>query len=247
MQMADVQFGKSGLAMPGAPSASPMRGYALAFIFVTLALVSTQLVQHLFPHPFLFLFFAAGMVVAWMRGMGPGLFAVLLSTLAVDYFFMAPIHSLRVIAPDVAYFLAFILSALAGTWVSSLQSESQVALRMARDQLEIHVAERTAELRQANEDLRERDRQLRMLEHLARVLTIGELTASIAHEVNQPIGAVVTYGHACLEWLTQDPPNLPEARHAAQRIIKDGSRAGAVINRIQSLFKGSLRRANHST
>ena len=43
------------------------------------------------------------------------------------------------------------------------------------------------------------------IEHLSRVLTVGELTASIAHEVNQPIAAVVTYGHACLEWLTQVP------------------------------------------
>ncbi len=170
--------------------------------------------------------------------MGPGLFSVLLSTLAVDYYFLEPIHSFRVSAPDVAYFLAFVLSALAGTWVSSAQRDSQAALRAARDMLEIRVAERTTELRQANEDLRERDRQLRMLEHLARILTIGELTASIAHEVNQPIGAVVTYGHACLEWLAQDPPNMREARHAAERIIQDGSRAGAVISRIHSLFKG---------
>jgi C4-dicarboxylate-specific signal transduction histidine kinase len=170
--------------------------------------------------------------------MGPGLFAVLLSTLAVDYYFLEPIHSFRINAPNVAYFLAFVLSALAGRCVSSSQRKSQAAMRAARDQLEIRVVERTAELRHANEDLRERDRKLRRIEHLARILTIGELTASIAHEVNQPIGAVVTYGHACLEWLIQDPPNLSEARHAAERIIKDGSRAGAVIGRIQSLFKG---------
>jgi len=66
---------------------------------------------------------------------------------------------------------------------------------------------------------------------------MGELTACIAHEVNQPISAVVNYGHACVEWLSQDPPNLDEARHAAVRIVKDGSRAGAVISRINSLLK----------
>lgn len=238
MHLADAISPQSGLEHAQAPSASSIRGYNLALIFVALALISTQLVQHLFLYPFLFLFFAAVMIAAWVGGMGPGLFSVLLSTLAVDYYFLEPIHSFRVSAPDVAYFLAFVLSALAGTWVSSAQRDSQAALRAARDMLEIRVAERTTELRQANEDLRERDRQLRMLEHLARILTIGELTASIAHEVNQPIGAVVTYGHACLEWLAQDPPNMREARHAAERIIQDGSRAGAVISRIHSLFKG---------
>ena len=206
-------------------------------LFVGAGLGSTMLVQHLFVHPFLFLLFAAVVVSAWMGGTGPGLRAVFLSTLAVDYFFIPPIHSFAVNATDAAYFSAFVLSALAGSWVSSSQRESRAALRAAHADLEIHVAERTAALQKANEDLRERDRQLRLIEHLARVLTIGELTASIAHEVNQPIAAVVTYGHACLEWLTQDPPNLDEARHAAQRIVKDGSRAGEVISRIQSLFK----------
>jgi C4-dicarboxylate-specific signal transduction histidine kinase len=206
-------------------------------LFVTTALIWTSLVQHLFPHPFLFLFFAAVTISAWLGGTGPGLFAVLLSTLAVDYFFIPPLGSFAVKAPDVAYFSAFVLSALAGSWVSSSQRKSREELRAAHDQLEIHVAERTAELERANADLREREHQLRMIEHLSRVLTVGELTASIAHEVNQPIAAVVTYGHACLEWLTQSPPNLDEARHAAEKIIKDGSRAGAVIGRIRSLYK----------
>jgi C4-dicarboxylate-specific signal transduction histidine kinase len=224
-----VARGSAGGFAPG--------GFGLALAFVGLALVSTLLVQHLFLHPFLFLFFAAVMVSAWRGGTGPGLFAVLLSTLAVDYFFLPPIHSFAIKAPDLAYFSAFVLSALAGSWVSASQRKSREALRAAHDQLEIHVADRTAELQKANEDLRERERQLRLIEHFSRVLTVGELTASIAHEVNQPIAAVVTYGHACLEWLTQSPPNLDEARHAAQRIIKDGSRAGAVIARIQSLIR----------
>ena len=222
---------------PTSPARFSVGGYGIGLFFVGMALICTLLVQHLFLHPFLFLFFAAVVMSAWLGGTGPGLFTVLLSTLAVDYFFIPPLDSFAVKAPDVAYFSAFVLSALAGSWVSSSQRKSREALRAAHDQLEIHVAERTAELEQANADLREREHQLRMIEHLARVLTIGELTASIAHEVNQPIAAVVTYGHACLEWLTQDPPNLHEARHAAERIIKDGSRAGAVIGRIRSLYK----------
>jgi C4-dicarboxylate-specific signal transduction histidine kinase len=75
------------------------------------------------------------------------------------------------------------------------------------------------------------------LAHLSRVFTMGELTASIAHEVSQPLTAVVTYGHACLEWLSTEPPALPEARQMAERIIQDGTRAGAVLARIRALFK----------
>jgi signal transduction histidine kinase len=66
---------------------------------------------------------------------------------------------------------------------------------------------------------------------------MGELTASIAHEVNQPLAAIVTYGHACLEWLSTNPPTLDEARQAARQIIQDGTRAGTVLSRIRAFFK----------
>jgi PAS domain S-box-containing protein len=75
------------------------------------------------------------------------------------------------------------------------------------------------------------------LAHLSRVLTMSELTASIAHEIKQPLTAVVAHGHACVEWLSAPTPNIAEARRSADRIIQDGARAGAVIGRIRSLFK----------
>ena len=278
----------------------------------------------------------------------------------MDYFFLPPVYSFAIKISDVAYFSAFVFSALAGSWVSSSQRRDRDALRSAHGQLEIHVAERTSELRQANSELRVRERQLRLLTevipqqiwsaapdgsidycnqrlldyvgrsveemragllaeaihpgdrerfgeswqralssgmqfececriragdgqyrsfftqvvplrdasgeilrwygtstdieerkraeqalmsmqgeiaHLSRLLTMGELTASIAHELNQPLAAVVNYGNACLEWLGQDPPDLGEARHAARKIVDDGSRAGAIIGRIRALFK----------
>jgi PAS domain S-box-containing protein len=74
------------------------------------------------------------------------------------------------------------------------------------------------------------------LARLSRVLTVAELTSSIAHEVNQPLAAVVTHGQACLEWLASAPPNLDEARQAVERIIKDGTRAGAVLSHTRALF-----------
>src|SRR4051794_19152022 len=78
------------------------------------------------------------------------------------------------------------------------------------------------------------------LAHINRVTTIGELTASLAHEVNQPIAAAVTNANACWRWLTSDPPNLEEARASALSIVKDGMRAGEIINRIRLLFKKGI-------
>jgi len=75
------------------------------------------------------------------------------------------------------------------------------------------------------------------LAHITRVATLGELTASIAHEVNQPLAAIVTNGNACLRWLAGDSPNLDEARETARRIIRDGNRAGDVIGRIRTLSR----------
>lgn len=66
---------------------------------------------------------------------------------------------------------------------------------------------------------------------------MGELTASLAHEVNQPITAAVTDANTCLRWLTRDHPDVEEAREAASRIVKDAVRASDIINRMRSLFK----------
>ena len=75
------------------------------------------------------------------------------------------------------------------------------------------------------------------LAHVSRVTTMGELTASLAHEVNQPIAAAVTDANTCLRWLTRDQPDLEEAREAASRIVKDATRAADIISRIRLLFK----------
>jgi PAS domain S-box-containing protein len=91
------------------------------------------------------------------------------------------------------------------------------------------------------EDRRQDEEALRQaqadLAHINRVTTMGELTVSVAHEVNQPIAAAVTNANTCIRWLAADPPNLEEARSAAMRIVKDGRRAGEIIGRIRLLFK----------
>jgi C4-dicarboxylate-specific signal transduction histidine kinase len=75
------------------------------------------------------------------------------------------------------------------------------------------------------------------LARVNRVTTMAELTASLAHEVNQPISAAVTNAHACLRWLAGDTPNLEEARAAAMGMVKDGTRAAEIISQIRLLFK----------
>jgi C4-dicarboxylate-specific signal transduction histidine kinase len=77
------------------------------------------------------------------------------------------------------------------------------------------------------------------LAHVTRVSTLGELTASIAHEVNQPLGAIVTNGHACLRLISRTNPDLEEVREAVECMIADGIRASEVIKRIRRLLKKS--------
>ena len=100
------------------------------------------------------------------------------------------------------------------------------------------------DLKQAEAELRRREADLRKaqaeLAHVTRVTTMGELAASIAHEVNQPIAGIVLNSNACMRWLArlkEEPATLAAAREALQRIIRDGTRAGEVISRIRALFK----------
>jgi PAS domain S-box-containing protein len=92
--------------------------------------------------------------------------------------------------------------------------------------------------RKRAEEERERLRELETeLAHINRLSMMGELAASIAHEVNQPLSGVVSNGSACLRWLAATVPNLDEARDAARRIVRDGKRAAEVIVRIRALTR----------
>jgi PAS domain S-box-containing protein len=88
--------------------------------------------------------------------------------------------------------------------------------------------------KQAEEGLRQAQADLA---HVRRVSSMGELTASLAHEVNQPIAAAVTDANTCLRWLNRDQPDLEEAREAASRMVQDGRRAGEIVKRVRLLFK----------
>jgi C4-dicarboxylate-specific signal transduction histidine kinase len=124
------------------------------------------------------------------------------------------------------------------------------ALHQAHDELEARVLERTAELAKANEELRKEivERQNAQealhtaqseLAHVTRVTSMGELMASIAHEVNQPLAAIVTNGSAAQRWLEREPPNLEEARTSITRIIRQGNRASELIKDIRAFVRKS--------
>ncbi len=90
------------------------------------------------------------------------------------------------------------------------------------------------ERKQAEEGLRQAKADLA---HVSRVSSMGELTASLAHEVKQPIAAAITDANTCLRWLSRDQPDVEEARAAASRIVQDGRRADEIVKRLSLLFK----------
>ncbi len=128
------------------------------------------------------------------------------------------------------------------------RKSAERALNLAKEQLEFMVQERTAELSKTNKELiaeiAQRKRSEEALQaaqaqmaRMARVSTMGELTSSIAHEINQPLAAVVTNGDASLRWLGNDPPNLAKTRESITGMIKEANRASEVIKRIRALAK----------
>ena len=179
----------------------------------------------------------------------PSVIVSIIAVLCLDYFFIPPIYSLELNNPlDLVALVAFLGTASLITYQMSRRKRAEEALQKLAGELEIKVQQRTAELAKANDELRgeiaERQRAEEALQkaqgelaHVTRVMTLGELTASIAHEVNQPLAAVVTNGQAGLRWLALETPRLDEVRAAVERIVRDGNRASEVIQRIRALAK----------
>jgi len=221
--------------------------YALAVVLVAAALAVTFLLQSFVSTAGYLFFYIAVVASSWFGGNGPGAFAVILSVLAVEYCFMPPIHSFAVRRESLPLFVEFAVSAAVVGWFSSWRKEAEIALRKARDELQMRVEERTAELRHTNEQLVAEMAERRRAEEayreaqaeLARVTrmsALGTLAASISHEVNQPLAAVVTNADACAVWLSSEPPNLEEVRAAVDCIAREGTRASDVVRRIRSMF-----------
>jgi PAS domain S-box-containing protein len=327
-------------------SRSVILHYGLAVLSVAIAVGSSLLLQRFEIRESLFLMAIAATV--WFGGMGPGLLAIVLSILSIDYFFLPPIYSISLDLTHVPYFIVFTSFGLSISWLSASRRHAEQYLRQARNQLERKVAEQIDALREqasllnlthdtifvrnaddaitywnrgaeelygwkaeealgkvthqlmqtqfpapleeiqaellrtgrwegelvhtkidgtqvvvasrwslqrddagkpvgvleTNNDISERKqtedalRQTQVdLARVSRITTMGELTASLAHEVNQPIAAAVTDANTCLRWLTRDHPDVQEAREAASRMAKDATRAAEIISRVRLLFK----------
>ena len=221
--------------------------YAAAIGSAAIALILSLALRVPFGNPFWFFFAIAVILTTWFCGRGPGWVAVGFSTLAVLYFFVRPYHRWSVNLRDLPFFVTFVLCQVVANWLISWRRETEDFLRRARDELEVRVGERTAELKSANDALvnrmeeqkrTEEDLQVSQanLARVARITTIGELTASIAHEVNQPLAAVVANADACVAWLSRENPDLGEARAAAERAAQGAARASEVIVRIRSMI-----------
>lgn len=333
---------------------------AIATCFVLVALLWTFLLQHVIAYPFVFLFFGAIMGSAWFGGMIAGFMAVILSSFLIDYFFIPPLLSIDIAKGSQSFFAAFILCSIAITVISSARKRAENAIRVARDELDSKVQERTAELVRSNLEIQESERQLRLLteaipqqiwradatgyiEHcnqhlqdylgktmvdlagesffrilhpedaplylqgwrdalamgsrfeeearvrgcdgvyrwflvrsvpqrsedgriarwygihidieeqhraqqnlilaqedlsrLSRTMSMAEMAASIAHELNQPLTAVVTHAYACREWLRSSPVNTDKAAATAEKIVQESARASSVVSRVRALFR----------
>ncbi len=142
-------------------------------------------------------------------GRGPGLLAVGLSAVGFDLFFLPSPLSLWRDPSSSLRFVVFLLAALTASQL--IDAKRRIEATLSRTQLRLSRATQFA--------------------------TVAEMAASIAHEISQPLSAVVVNGQACLQWLSADPPNLTSARVSAERIIRDGKGAGEVVRRIRALFK----------
>jgi signal transduction histidine kinase len=125
----------------------------------------------------------------------------------------------------------------ANEFLTQVVAPFEMAHRGWRDVIhQLRVANEELETRVATVLERERSRQTEF-ERVARLTTMGALTASIAHEINQPLAAITMDSHAGLRWLSKEPPNLNEVRAALENIARDGERAVQVIDSLRAMFK----------
>lgn len=222
--------------------------YVLAAIAVAFATAITIVLNAIAPEcPNTFFMFAAVAIVAWFLDAGPGWFAALLSTAAVYLVVMAPMGEPVFAYDNILWIVTFGLCAATAGTLGRRRRATQEMLVAARADLERRVDERskslkdafdrlkteTTERSRAEGALREARHELIRASHLA---SAAELTASIAHEINQPLSSVVADSEAALNWLGRDPPLVPQARASIAAALEASQRAAKVLDRIRSLI-----------
>lgn len=223
--------------------------YSLPFAAVLSAVALIHVIGVFDPESpyFLMLLIFAVVSTAWYGGSVPGWIAVAFATIIVDYYLISPRRELNLDQRILPWSFVFLLCAVASNMVSLRRRRIEQELRHARDQLDERVRQRTAQLNSAYDMLKseidERTRaeaaQRQAEQDLARAnraVAAGVLTASIAHEINQPLAAAATNANAALNWLRREPPCLKEAKNSVVAMIAAVDRASAVIAEIRGLI-----------
>ncbi len=185
---------------------------------IALALLSYVCFQfHVNPTTVGLLFLTVIVLVSLRASLVPAALVAIVAYLCLDYFFTAPLFALGMnqtldyVAPIAYLIIAVVITRLMARVRKSLEDQKRAEETLRKSQAE--------------------------LAHVRRVMTVGELAASIAHEINQPLSAIVNNGSACLRWLAGNSPDIVEAQEAARRIVRDGNRAAEVITRIRGFLR----------
>ncbi|MDB6169494.1 MAG: His Kinase (Phospho-acceptor) protein [Verrucomicrobia bacterium] len=239
------------MSTPAIPSLrhSPAVRYAVSILTVTGAVVVTHALQSLTPRiPTASLVFCAAIFSGWFGGLGPGLLAATISSAAIGFHLLPSPYPNSTLLGEIPRLLVFSVAVFFVSVISGRQRQAEEALERARDELEERVQDRTAELKRTNEDLQAEIAERKVAEtalhtmqaelaHVSRVTMMGELTASIAHEVNQPLGAIMNYANACRRLLASNQEEKAGVDQALAKIVEDAHRASDVIARIRALSK----------
>jgi C4-dicarboxylate-specific signal transduction histidine kinase len=223
----------SSTSLPSKPfELSLISRYGIAILLAAVALWLSLVFEISFGNPFWFFFPCAVIASTWFCGKFPGWLTTAISMVVVQYYFIPPLRSFAITLHDLPFSLTFLGCQAFATWLVSRRKQTEESLRRMNTALVNQMAERE----RAEESLR---RVRSELARVARVTTVGELAASIAHEINQPLGAIVANSDACIAWLALESPNLAEARAAAERAALGATRTSEVIHRIRSLISNA--------
>jgi len=234
-------------ATPSLRNSASVR-YAVPLVTVVGAAFVTTELHAINAHIPASLVFCAAIFSGWFGGVGPGLVAAVISSVFILFNLIPSPYTVRSLSEEVIRVTIYSIAVFFVAWVSGRQRQTEEQLEQARNKLEETVQDRTAELRRANVELQAEISERKVAEeslqameaelaHVSRLTMMGELTASIAHEVNQPLGAIMNYANACRRLLPAHLENRDQIDLALASIAEDAERASNVIARIRALSK----------
>jgi len=218
--------------------------YAIPFAGVAVASFLASLLPWRVDPSHFTLYFLTIMLSAWYGGFGAGLMSTVLSALALDYFFISPIHSVELDWHAFVRLGVFLVLALITSVLTNARRRAEAELRQAQAELEDRVRERTAELAQTNDTLREEinerqriEKELLRVQHeigrVERLATLGRMTGTVAHDLGTPLNSVLGYA----QLLAQE--DLPERARRRLTIIETQiHRMGEIIQNYLSYTRG---------